>query len=137
MIQLPPDLFFGTGDRDVRDRAQEVEGRQLARCSSTPPRSSFVAATRTSSPQRTSRRSSTPSSPEATPTTSPASRINDRGDPRQRLQFAVSSSVEERDDRVAVDIVELNAEIAGIVARQRELRTAIDEIVADLEENQS
>ena len=34
---------------------------------------------------------------------------------------------------MAVDIVELNAEIARIVARQQELRTAIDEIVADLE----
>lgn len=47
--------------------------------------------------------------------------------------LSVSSYVEERDDRVAVDIVELNAEIARIVARQQELRTAIDEIVADLE----
>ena len=47
--------------------------------------------------------------------------------------LSVSSYVEEKDDRVAVDIVELNAEIARIVARQQELRTAIDEIVADLE----
>ena len=47
--------------------------------------------------------------------------------------LSVSAYVEEKDDRVAVDIVELNAEIARIVARQHELRTAIDEIVADLE----
>jgi type I restriction enzyme M protein len=47
--------------------------------------------------------------------------------------LSVSSYVEEEDTRVATDIVELNAEIAGIVARQHELRTAIDEIVADLE----
>ncbi len=47
--------------------------------------------------------------------------------------LSVSSYVEVRDDRVAVDIVELNAEIARIVGRQQELRTAIDEIVADLE----
>jgi type I restriction enzyme M protein len=47
--------------------------------------------------------------------------------------LSVSSYVEERDDRVAVDIVELNAEIARIVTRQQELRTAIDEIVDDLE----
>jgi type I restriction enzyme M protein len=38
---------------------------------------------------------------------------------------------------VAIDIVELNAEIARIVARQQELRTAIDEIVADLESDDS
>ncbi|MCB0989305.1 MAG: type I restriction-modification system subunit M, partial [Acidimicrobiales bacterium] len=47
--------------------------------------------------------------------------------------LSVSSYVEERDTREAVDIAELNAEIARIVARQQELRTAIDEIVADLE----
>lgn len=47
--------------------------------------------------------------------------------------LSVSSYVEERDTREAVDIVELNTEIARIVARQQELRTAIDEIVADLE----
>jgi len=47
--------------------------------------------------------------------------------------LSVSSYVEERDTREAVDIVELNAEIARIVARQQELRTAIDEIVTDLE----
>ena len=47
--------------------------------------------------------------------------------------IAVSSYVEAEDTREAVDITELNAEIAQIVARQAELRTAIDEIVADLE----
>ncbi|EAR26110.1 type I restriction-modification system DNA methylase [marine actinobacterium PHSC20C1] len=47
--------------------------------------------------------------------------------------MAVSSYVEQEDTREVVDITELNAEIARIVARQAELRTAIDEIVADLE----
>ncbi len=47
--------------------------------------------------------------------------------------IAVSSYVEAEDTREEVDIVELNAEIARIVARQAELRTAIDEIVTDLE----
>ncbi len=47
--------------------------------------------------------------------------------------IAVSSYVEKEDTREEIDIVELNAEIARIVARQAELRTAIDEIVADLE----
>ena len=46
--------------------------------------------------------------------------------------IAVSSYVEQEDTREVVDITELNKEIAGIVARQSELRTAIDEIVADL-----
>lgn len=47
--------------------------------------------------------------------------------------IAVSSYVEAEDTREEVDITELNAEIARIVARQAELRAAIDEIVADLE----
>lgn len=47
--------------------------------------------------------------------------------------LSVSSYVEECDTREVVDITELNAEIVRIVARQQELRTAIDEIVADLE----
>ena len=47
--------------------------------------------------------------------------------------IAVSSYVEAEDTREAIDIKELNAEIARIVARQAELRNEIDAIVADLE----
>jgi type I restriction enzyme M protein len=47
--------------------------------------------------------------------------------------IAVSSYVEKEDMREDVDIRALNAEIARIVARQSELRTAIDAIVVDLE----
>jgi type I restriction enzyme M protein len=47
--------------------------------------------------------------------------------------LSVSSHVEQEDTREVVDITALNAEIARIVARQQELRTAIDAIVADLE----
>ncbi|MCW5844356.1 MAG: type I restriction-modification system subunit M [Caldilinea sp.] len=47
--------------------------------------------------------------------------------------IAVSSYVAQEDTREAVDIQALNARIARIVARQAELRTAIDAIVADLE----
>lgn len=47
--------------------------------------------------------------------------------------IAVSSYVEQEDTREVVDITALNAEIARTVARQAELRTSIDAIVADLE----
>ncbi len=47
--------------------------------------------------------------------------------------IAVSSYVEAEDTREVIDIKELNAEIARIVARQAELRISIDAIVADLE----
>ncbi|TCO07009.1 type I restriction-modification system subunit M [Natronoflexus pectinivorans] len=47
--------------------------------------------------------------------------------------IAVSSYVEQENNTVEVDIEKLNAHIAEIVIRQNKLRTAIDEIVADLE----
>ena len=47
--------------------------------------------------------------------------------------LSVSSYVEKEDTREEVDITSLNAEIARIVARQSELRIQIDAIVADLE----
>ena len=47
--------------------------------------------------------------------------------------IAVSSYVQAEDTREATDIKALNAEIARSVARQAELRTQIDAIVADLE----
>lgn len=46
---------------------------------------------------------------------------------------AVSSYLEAKDTREVVDITELNAEIKQIVANQTELRKSIDEIVADIE----
>jgi len=47
--------------------------------------------------------------------------------------IAVSSYVVAEDTREVIDITELNTKIASIVNRQQELRTAIDEIVADVE----
>ena len=47
--------------------------------------------------------------------------------------IAVSSYVEQADTKEAIDIKSLNADIAGIVSRQAKLRTQIDAIVADLE----
>ena len=47
--------------------------------------------------------------------------------------ISVSSYIEQKDTSEAVDISLLNARIAEIVAKQNRLRTAIDEIVADLE----
>ena len=44
----------------------------------------------------------------------------------------MSSYVEQEDKREKIDIVELNERIEKIVARENELRTAIDEIIKDL-----
>lgn len=48
-------------------------------------------------------------------------------------RLSVDAYVEKKDTSVAVDIVELNARIAGIVERQAELRTQIGAIVAEIE----
>jgi len=47
--------------------------------------------------------------------------------------ISVSSWIEQQDTREAVDITALNLDLARIVARQSELRTRIDAIVAELE----
>ncbi len=49
------------------------------------------------------------------------------------FNLSISSYVEKEDTSEVVDIAQLNAKIAGIVARQAELRTQIDAIVAELE----
>ena len=51
--------------------------------------------------------------------------------------IAVSSYVQQKDTREKIDSHELNHQIAGIVQREQELRTQIDAIVADLEEARS
>ncbi len=48
--------------------------------------------------------------------------------------LSVSNYVAQKDTREVVDIAALNADIARIVARQQELRTAIDAIVKEIEE---
>jgi len=47
--------------------------------------------------------------------------------------ISVSSYVEQENTREAIDIEQLNAQIAEMVIKQNHLRVAIDEIVADLE----
>ncbi|MCH7229708.1 type I restriction-modification system subunit M [Glycomyces sp. L485] len=63
-----------------------------------------------------------------------AALVNNEDIAANDYNIAVSSYVEAEDTREEVDIVELNAEIARIVARQAELRTSIDAIVLELEE---
>ena len=57
------------------------------------------------------------------------------GDARFDDNITVSTRVGQPDASEAVDITALDAEIARIVSRQAELRTAIDAIAADLEGN--
>ncbi len=52
---------------------------------------------------------------------------------KNEYNIAVSSYVEQKDEREEIDITELNAKIEKIVARQTELRSQIDAIVKELE----
>ena len=54
----------------------------------------------------------------------------------QDYNLSVSSYVEKEDKREVIDIKKLNADIEKIVARENELRSAIVEIIQDLEEKQ-
>ena len=47
--------------------------------------------------------------------------------------LSVSTYVEQEDTREVIDIQQLNAEIAQIVAREQQLREEIDKIVAEIE----
>jgi type I restriction enzyme M protein len=49
--------------------------------------------------------------------------------------IAVSSYVEQKDTREVIDIKELNNKIEQIVKKQNELRKSIDEIIAEIEGN--
>lgn len=59
--------------------------------------------------------------------------IDEIGADANHWNLSVGTWVEKKDTREKIDIVELNARIAGIVKRQAELRERIDAIVADLE----
>jgi type I restriction enzyme M protein len=50
-----------------------------------------------------------------------------------KYNIAVSNYVVQKDTRETIDIKQLNADIKGIVAHQNKLRAAIDEIVVDIE----
>lgn len=63
--------------------------------------------------------------------------VDNKSIEENEYNIAVSTYVAQKDTREVIDIKKLNAEIKDIVARQNQLRTAIDEIVADIEEDRS
>lgn len=62
-----------------------------------------------------------------------ARRVDNGEVAENNYNISVSSYVEQKDEREAIDIKALNAEIGRIVTRQAELRRQIDSIVAELE----
>lgn len=62
-----------------------------------------------------------------------ASLIDNHTIAQNDYDLSVSSYVEQKDTREPIDIQQLNAHIAHIVSKQAELRIAIDKIVAEIE----
>ena len=131
VIQLPPDLFFGTTiatciivlkkskeDSSVLfiDASQEFE-RSGNKNRLTPDNQDKVLELFTN----------------RKPVDYEATLVSNESIGENSYNIAVSSYVQQEDTREQINITKLDAEIAEIVARQAELRTSIDAIVADLE----
>jgi type I restriction enzyme M protein len=133
VIQLPPDLFFGTGIQTciLVLKKSKTDNKVL-----------FINA------EREFARKNTKNQLREEDRTKILDNYNSREDVEyfSRLvdheeianndyTLSVTSYVKAEDTREVIDIAALNAEIKQIVSRQQELRTQIDGIVADLEGN--
>jgi type I restriction enzyme M protein len=132
VIQLPPDLFFGTtiGTCILVLKKSKNDNSVL-----------FIDAaeefTRSSSKNKLNElnRKTILAAFEARQNSEYFSALVPNGDlAANDYNLSVSTYVQKEDTREVVDIAELNTEITNIVARQHELRIAIDGIVADLED---
>ena len=131
IIQLPPDLFFGTTigtcimvlKKSKKDNSVLfIDGSEL-----------FVRSGNKNKLTEENQETILASFTERTDSEYFAKLVPNEEIADNDYNAAVSSYVEKEDTREDVDITELNAEIQQIVARQAELRRAIDEIIADLE----
>jgi len=131
VIQLPPDLFFGTtiGTCIIVLRKSKKDNAVL-----------FVDASKQFVRQGNKNKLS-PENQEAilgalqerTDTAYTTALVDAEQIAGNGYNLSVSAYVEAEDTREVIDIAELNARIRRIVAHQAELRASIDEIVADLE----
>jgi len=131
VIQLPPDLFFGTTiatciiilKKSKKDNktlfidasAELVRGGNKNKLSDTNRKKILEAFTERDDKEYF------------------AKLVDNKTIEENNYNIAISSYVAPEDTREVVDITVLNEKITKIVARQNELRTAIDEIVADIE----
>ena len=131
VIQLPPDLFFGTGIQTVILvlKKSKSDNKVL-----------FVNAEREFARQgnknklREEDRNKILENYASRESVEHFSRLVDHEEIKNNdYTLSVASYVEAEDTREEIDITALNAEIKEIVARQQQLREQIDAIVADLE----
>jgi type I restriction enzyme M protein len=133
VIQLPPDLFFGTGIQTVI---------LVLKKSKTDNKVLFVNAEREFARQGNKNKLREQDRDKILETFTKRedidyfSRLVDHEEiANNDYTLSVTSYVKAEDTREVIDITKLNAEIKEIVAKQQELRLQIDAIVADLEGN--
>jgi type I restriction enzyme M protein len=131
VIQLPPDLFFGTGIATcilVLKKSKKDNKTLFIDASA-----EFVRGGNKNKLSEENRKKILKAFIERKDIEHFAKIVNNKDIVENSYNLAVSSYVALKDNREIVDIKELNSEIARIVARQNELRTSIDEIVNDIE----
>lgn len=131
VIQLPPDLFFGTGIATcivVLKKSKSDNAVLFINASA-----EFTRIGSKNQLTRANQQNIIGALEERRDVAHFAKLIANQDLATNDYNIAVSSYVEAEDAREVVDISALNAKIAHIVARQAELRASIDAIVADLE----
>jgi type I restriction enzyme M protein len=131
VIQLPPDLFFGTtiGTCIIVLKKSKKDNATLFIDAS----AEFVRGGNKNKLTDTNRKKILEAYIERKDQDHFAKLVPNEAIADNDYNIAVSSYVEQENTTEAVDIEQLNARIAEIVIRQNKLRTAIDEIVAELE----
>jgi len=131
VIQLPPDLFFGTTIATcvIVLKKSKKDNKTLFIDAS----AEFVRVGNKNKISDENRVKILKAFTQRTDMAHFAKLVNNKTIEENDYNITVSSYVEQKDTREVIDIKKLNAEITDIVVRQNELRTAIDKIVADIE----
>ena len=133
VIQLPPDLFFGTTIATciVVLKKSKKDNKTLFIDAS----AEFVRGSAKNTLSETNRKKILNAFITREDAEHFAKLVDNSTIADNEYNIAVSSYVVQKDTREIVDIQELNKKIAKIVERQNGLRTSIDEIVAEIEGN--
>ena len=133
VIQLPPDLFFGTGIATcvIVLKKSKKDNKTLFIDAST----EFVRGGNKNKLNDKNRTKILKAFTERKNKKHFAKLADNKTIGENDYNIAVSSYVEQKDTREVIDITKLNNEITRIVAKQNKLRKAIDKIVGDIEKN--
>jgi type I restriction enzyme M protein len=132
VIQLPPDLFFGTGIATciIVLKKSKKDNKTLFIDAS----AEFVRGGNKNKLTDENRKKILEAFTVRKDNEYYAKLVDNKTIAESDYNLTVSNYVTAKDTREAIDIKALNLNIAEIVARQNKLRTAIDEIVSDIEE---